>query len=115
MDWCVAGKYGDANHHPEVQIEGALERTVSSGEIVRLSARGTRDPDGDDISFQWWQYREAGTYDGFVEIDDPHNMTTGFKAPEVSEPSTIHMILKVRDNGIPSLTSYIRVIIKVTP
>lgn len=36
--------------------------TVRSGEPFHLSAAGTTDPDGDSMSYLWFQYPEAGTY-----------------------------------------------------
>ena len=115
MDWCIAEEYEDANHHPEVQIKGEQDRTVSSGETVTLDAGGSTDPDGDEIVFHWWQYKEAGTYDGLVELQGSENAGLTFTAPDVSRPETIHIILEVTDQGEPALSSYQRCIITVTP
>lgn len=38
-----------------------------------------------------------------------------FTAPKVDKEETIHVILEVTDNGIPSLTSYKRFIVTVKP
>lgn len=115
MDWCVAEKYEDANHEPIVKINGDLDITVSSGRNVKLDGNKTTDPDGNKLSFKWWQYKEAGTYDGLVELNGSDKATLSFKAPHVSKPETIHIIFQVTDNGIPQLTSYKRVIINVKP
>lgn len=115
MDWCVAEKYEEANHKPVVQIKGELDRTVSSGETVTLDGNGTKDPDGDEISFKWWQYKEAGSYNGLVDLQDAEKARTIFIAPQVSKPETIHIILEVTDNGDPVLTSYKRFVLIVTP
>jgi hypothetical protein len=63
----------------------------------------------------WWQYKEAGTYDGYVTISGTDTNKILFVAPEVTKPTTIHIILKTRDIGSPSLTAFARVIITVLP
>ena len=119
MKWCVADKFDNANHKPVVEIKGALDRTVKSGETVILEADIT-DPDGDEKftstrSILWWQYKEAGTYNGMVETTNPRNRTISFIAPYVSRPETIHMIIEATDNGKPRLTAFKRVIITIMP
>jgi len=115
MDWCVAGKYEDANHKPVIHMEGDLDRLVKAGETVEINAEGSMDPDGDRFQFRWWQYAEAGTYNGMVKINQPLTEKVSFIAPDVNESCTIHIILEVQDNGKPRLTSYKRMIITVTP
>lgn len=115
MDWCVAEKYEDANHHPIIRISGNLDRTVSSGKNVTIKADKTNDPDGDELSFKWWQYKEAGSYDGLVKLQSPNTNIVSFAAPKVSKPETIHLILEVLDNGSPALKAYQRIIINVVP
>lgn len=115
MDWCVAEKFEDANHHPVVCIEGEQDRTEKSRKKVTLNCTNTTDPDNNRISIKWWQYKEAGTYDGLVEIQDSDATKISFVAPKVSKPETIHIILEVTDDGIPALKSYHRVIITVIP
>jgi hypothetical protein len=114
-DWCVAENFEDANHKPVIRTGGELDRTVKSGEEVRISAEGTTDPDGDGFSFKWWQYREAGTFDGMVKIDDSLGRKITFIAPEVDEPVSIHIVLEVEDRGSPALVAYRRMIIAVIP
>lgn len=115
MDWCVATKYQDANHAPIVNVKGKRDITIKSGKKILLDASASSDPDGNDIQFNWWQYKDAGSYNGSVELQDSENATISFVAPEVSKPETIHMILKVTDQGSPVLDSYERIIITVVP
>ena len=115
MDWCVAEKYEDANHQPVVKIMGELNRSVSPGETVNINAGKTKDPDGDKLSFKWWQYREAGSYTTMVKLQNSATDQVSFVAPDVSKPETIHIILEVTDNGSPALKSYQRIIITVMP
>ena len=50
---------------------------------------------------------------GEISLSTTHGLTTRFTAPEVAEPETIHVILRVQDAGQPALCSYRRVIITV--
>lgn len=115
MDWCVASEFEDANHKPAIHIEGKTDRMVGSGETVSFDATGTMDPDGDRISYRWWQFHEAGTFSRMVRIDEPMSSKISFRAPEVDQPCTIHLILEVEDRGKPALFSFQRMIITVTP
>ena len=115
MDWCVAEDFEDANHPPVINVKGELDRTVSSGTTVNFSAGKTKDPDGDELAFKWWQYEEAGSYKGSVELNETENTKVSFTAPQVSQAETIHFILEVSDNGSPALTSYKRFIVTVLP
>jgi hypothetical protein len=60
---------------------------------VSLSAKGTTDPDGDALNFQWWQYREAGRdpYPGIVKIENAGKMDASLVIPPMpnrDRPST---------------------------
>ena len=63
----------------------------------------------------WWQFEEAGSYKGFVQLLQTEEPKLIFVAPKVSVPSTIHIVLEVSDTGQPKLTTYRRVIITVLP
>jgi hypothetical protein len=115
MDWCVSSGYKDANHPPVVHIKSKKDITVKSGKKVKLDAGRTGDPDGDSLTFAWWQYKDAGSYDAMVELKNYDSNRVSFTAPKVSKPETIHIILEVSDNGSPALKSYQRVIITVVP
>ncbi len=114
MNWCVAEKYSDANHPPIIDIEEG-DRKTKAGQKIILNAKGTADPDGNKLTYKWWQYKEAGTYDGRIAIANPLNTKAGFIAPKVDGQKTIHVILEVTDNGTPTLVSYKRIIITVMP
>ena len=45
-DWCVKS-YDEANHPPVVKLANALDITAKPGSKIKLSAKGTTDPDGD--------------------------------------------------------------------
>jgi len=112
-DWCVK-TYKEANHAPVAEVKGGLNRTVQPGETVKLAATAT-DPDGNKLSYKWWQYAEADSAAAIVTIansDSPDKAS--FVAP--NEPGKqVHIILQVTDDGTPALTSYQRVIITIKP
>ena len=145
VNWCVAEKDEDANHKPIISVKGGLDKTVKAGETVEIEAEfEDPDPIDLDALWEkwgailkqqgydkeilpqfaarqpkcsplWWQYKEAGTYNGYVELIDNDTNKVHFTAPEVSEPTTIHLILEVKDTGSPALTGFARVIVTVMP
>jgi Protein of unknown function (DUF1593) len=64
MAWTTA-KPSDANHNPEVVVNGQPGRgpimvDAVAGTPVVLDAAGTRDPDGHALGYRWSFYAEAG-------------------------------------------------------
>jgi len=116
MLWCTKS-YKEANHPPVPKLAHPDHFTVRSGQLFHLSAAGTYDPDGDSLSYLWFQYPEAGTYTGLISFA-PYSANLydlPVTAPVVNSPVTIHFILKVTDKGTPRLTRYKRVIVTVVP
>lgn len=111
-DWCVKS-YKDANHQPVVKLKNALNIQAKPGNKVKLSAKGTFDPDGDKLTYKWWQYDEADSYEGEVSIANEDKEEASFKVPAGAKGKTIHIICEVTDNGAPQLTRYQRVVITV--
>ncbi len=116
MDWCTK-PYQEANHPPVPALAHADKLTVRSGEQFHLNAAGTTDPDGDSMSYLWFQYPEAGTYPGSVSFRPyaSNLYDLPVTAPTVDKPQTIHFILRVTDKGTPALTRYKRVVVEVLP
>jgi hypothetical protein len=112
-DWCMKS-YPEANHPPVVVLTNALNLNVRLGDTVRLSARGTSDPDGNKLEFRWWQHREAGTCGGTIEIQDAGKPEASFTVPDgAGKGKTIHVICEVTDDGTPPLTRYQRVVARI--
>lgn len=109
MDRCVL-PYSAVNHNPVAVFNGSLNQTVSPGQTVTLNASGSSDPDGNSISYKWWQYYEADSASTKVTISNDTSMSgASFTVP--NEPGkTIHIILEVKDNGSPNLKAYQRII-----
>ncbi|MBM7641936.1 DUF1593 domain-containing protein [Streptococcus loxodontisalivarius] len=60
-DWGVAENYADANHAPEATVTEGTALTTKAGEKVSLTAEAS-DPDGNQVTYKWWRYFEADTY-----------------------------------------------------
>jgi hypothetical protein len=114
MDWCTK-TYKEANHPPVIVLSQPDHLTVKSGEGFGLDAIGSTDPDGDSISFLWFNYPEAGTYKKEVPASAENIHGIYIVAPEVQKEETIQFILKVTDKGTPALSSYRRIIVRILP
>ena len=111
--WCVKS-YKDANHAPVVIVKGKSELDKKCGDNVKLNAKKTYDPDGDNFIFKWWQYKEAGTYKGDVVLENNNTSKVSFMVPlNATQGQTIHIICEVKDDGSPQLTRYNRFVIKI--
>lgn len=118
LDWCVR-PYAEANHHPLTLLNGqpgvaALEISAKAGEQIALSASGSSDPDGHPLQYHWWNYWEAGSYPGRVDLADRDKISCSFPVPANAPAGTVfHVILEVTDSGTPALTSFRRAVIIV--
>jgi len=115
MDWCVAQTFSAANHIPVINLNVTENLAVTSGQTITLSADGSTDPDGNALSYKWWQYKEAGSYPELVSITNATSKTATFVVPDVTGSKTMHVILEVADNGSPALTAYKHLIITFNP
>ena len=100
-----------------VDRRGARSIRARHGESAAGTGDPASDPDGDQLTGKWWQYREAGTYTGSVRIDESKSVGTfsgSFRVPaDAQVGDTIHAVLEVIDNGEIPLTRYQRVIVTV--
>jgi hypothetical protein len=110
--WCVSD-FAAANHPPTAKLNHEKNLTGKAGEKIQLAA-SAEDPDGDNVSYLWWHYLEAGTLKTPVKIAEKNSPKTSFVIPADAIPGDqIHIILQVEDDGYPSLTRYQRVIVEV--
>jgi Protein of unknown function (DUF1593) len=110
-DWCI-NDYKNANHSPYVKILSSNNLMAKPNGIVKLNALAT-DPDGNKLTYKWWQYEEVGTYKGKIDFKNADFKNANFAMPNnINKGETIHIILEVTDNGSPQMTRYQRVVVK---
>ena len=114
MSWCTE-TYKEANHPPIVKLLVHEHITVKSGEGFDLDATAT-DPDGDNLSYLWFDYPEAGSYKELIKINSAENVHNAYViAPMVKKKVTAQFILRVTDKGEPQLSRYKRVFVTIIP
>jgi hypothetical protein len=116
LQWSIEPVFEGANHAPVITVE-QVDLEVQAGQRVELSA-AVRDPDGDVVSCRWWQYREAGSYGGEVQLttDDSADGVTSAVVDvpaDATSGQTIHVIVEAVDDGTPTLKGYQRIILTV--
>ncbi len=110
-DWCIKG-YKNANHPPSVFLKNAHNLVAKRNQKVNLKGTAT-DPDGDKLTYKWWQYAEVGSYKGQVAIQNADSPNASFTMPNnIKKGETVHIILEVTDAKSTPLTRYQRVIVK---
>ena len=114
MAWCTES-YKEANHPPVPVLTTPEEITVKSGEGISLDASDSYDPDGDNLSFQWFSYPEAGSNKKAIIKTAENSHKLWVVAPKVEKKETAHIILKVTDKGTPQLSRYKRIIVTILP
>ena len=113
MDYASTPNYNEANHPPNVVIQGELDREVKGIDTIELDASESSDPDDDRLFFHWFYYKEAGTYPGNIKITNPFEAKTKISFENPKESGLVHIILEVKDNGEPCLHRYTRFILLV--
>jgi hypothetical protein len=120
IQWSVTSDYKGANHHPIVVLDNEksaskdmVERTIDSSSDLTFDASRSYDPDGNDLHYYWFYYKEVGTYSGNIPISNARSSKVTIKIPSEAKGKTIHIILEISDSGTPSLTSYRRLVLHI--
>ena len=121
MQWAAEGK---GNHNPRVAVrvlDGSPVKNISSvaplritakaGDTIRLDASKSGDPDGDALTFYWWQQPEIGRTT--ATIDDASTAIATVRIPTDAPSDTIHLICEVHDNSPFHLVAYRRIIVNI--
>lgn len=134
MDWTVKD-FAHANHAPQLVVNGeagtgVVEMTADEEQTVTLDAAGSSDPDRNTLHYRWWVYEEAGlsgTHGADVAIANADTSKATVTATSACRAAWIsglipckaegvaHIILEVKDDGTPRLTSYRRIVLHVRP
>lgn len=123
MDWTTKS-YDETNHPPVPKIAHEKNMVAKKGDRIDLSAKGSSDPDGDALSYEWFYYHEAGSFPISsarsgqpIAIENFDQQDAWFIVPtkRIMAPATgtIHIVLAITDHGTPRLTRYERVIVTV--
>lgn len=62
VTWTLTDDDSKVNHVPSVTVKEGIDITAKPGEKVTLTAEG-KDQDGDALTYKWWRYFEADTYE----------------------------------------------------
>ncbi len=62
VTWTLTDDDSKVSHAPTVSIKEGIDISAKPGDTVTLTAEGT-DPDGDNLTYKWWRYAEADTYE----------------------------------------------------
>ena len=116
--WTTTDDYAAVNHHPKAIVDGdkslkCINKIAQTGDRLTFDASRSSDPDHNTLNYKWTVYPEPGTYKGTVHIENDTVSVCHVPIPSDASGKTIHLILEVTDNGIPSLTAYRRVVIRV--
>jgi hypothetical protein len=121
MQWAAEGR-GNLNPRVAVRVlDGSpvkntssvapLRITAKADDTIRLDASKSFDPDGDGLTFLWWQQPEIGTTK--VTIDQTDQPIATVRIPADTKRDTIHLICEVHDDGPFHLVAYRRIIIVI--
>jgi hypothetical protein len=117
MQWADEGK---GNRNPIVTVKtangtvlnGAIHCHAKAGNKIRLDASDSYDPDGNQLSFRWWQQPEIGSSTLTIDTDKTP-ATANVQIPTDANGQTLHVVCEVHDNGHFPLVSYRRIVIEV--
>ena len=115
MQWAAEGR-GNLNPYivlPNDTITVTVPQQVEKGTMIPLSLDASKsfDPDGDGLTFLWWQQPEIGTTK--VTIDQTDQPIATVRIPADTKGDTVHLICEVHDDGPFHLVAYRRIIIAI--
>jgi len=117
MDWCIQA-FDKANHNPIAAFNGDKSDGIvffdaKPGDAVTFDGSASTDPDKDSLLYRWYIYPEAGNYTGEVNVSNSNSSKANIQIPSMATGKQIHLILEVRDNGVPQLYDYRRIVMNI--
>ena len=118
-DFCARMQWADegcGNLNPKVIVKGGrglapIRISAKAGEKIQLDASKSKDPDGDGLTFNWWQQMEIGKTK--IDIEGVDQSKATICIPSGSKNDTIHVLCEVHDDGPFRLVAYKRIIINI--
>ncbi|KAK5064969.1 hypothetical protein LTR84_000804 [Exophiala bonariae] len=144
IQWTLGKDARTCNHAPVAIVndsQGGPEPLLieaEAGSTVQLDASASYDPDGDELSFSWLQYKDVTATQWWVDaevescrIEDVDEKASGkvvsvhlppaskcavdmFTGKAKERGQVLHFILQLKDHGTPPLVTYKRVVIQTT-
>ncbi|KAF2173882.1 hypothetical protein M409DRAFT_16151 [Zasmidium cellare ATCC 36951] len=144
IQWILSDDNSNTNHAPIIVVNGSSQGPepifieAEADSEIDLDTTGTYDPDGDELTYHWFQYKDITATQWWVDAEvhdvafvdqDPSKPGTKVKVklppPDkcavdifTRQPQAkgqiLHLILEVKYKGSPPLTSYKRVVVQVT-
>jgi hypothetical protein len=81
------------NSDSKPHTDAGGDQTVNEGQWVTLDGDGSSDPDGSSLDYSWTQ-----TSGPSVDLENDDEAEANFRAPYVSEDTTLHFSLVVEDS-----------------
>ncbi|KAJ0420209.1 hypothetical protein BJY00DRAFT_313145 [Aspergillus carlsbadensis] len=120
MRWGVTPRFDEANHAPVVVVNGiqgrgVIKMIVNAGDEVVLDAGASCDPDGDDLVFKWWQYREPSSNNNTPRRDVAELGIDSYDSPtvKISIPP-LEVLRRPGRNAHPDSDKHLHLIFEVS-